>query len=58
MCSNTFNRLLYKCVATLILGDLQLCPLKTKVVCEIFKNMPSNSGLTHILRDIEILQRK
>ena len=52
MCSNTLKRLLY--VATLILGDLQLCPLKTKVVCEIFKNMPSNSGLKHRLRNIEI----
>ena len=52
MCSNTLKRLLY--VAALILGDLQLCPLKTKVVCEIFKNMPSNSGLKQILRDIEI----
>ena len=52
MCSNTFKRISY--VATLVLGDLQLCPSKTKVVCEIFKNMPSNSGLKHILRDIEI----
>ena len=52
MCSNKLKILIY--VATLILGDLQLCPLKIKVVCEIFKNMPSNSGLKHILRNIEI----